>query len=144
MTDSVLTETHGRVGLIRFNRPEAMNALNADVVAALAAAIDDFEANPDIGCLVLTGSDTVFAAGADIGFMKDFSYLHAYRTDFVTTGGWEVLPSEARSVFAGEALRCDFGGRLLAGFMLEGDRRAAGPAQLDSRTIEPGAAGGRE
>ena len=56
MTDSVLTETHGRVGLIRFNRPEAMNALNADVVAALAAAIDDFEANPDIGCLVLTGS----------------------------------------------------------------------------------------
>ena len=71
MTDSVLTETHGRVGLIRFNRPEAMNALNADVVAALAAAIDDFEANPDIGCLVLTGSDTVFAAGADKAKVRD-------------------------------------------------------------------------
>jgi enoyl-CoA hydratase len=103
MTDSVLTETHGRVGLIRFNRPEAMNALNADVVAALAAAIDDFEANPDIGCLVLTGSDTVFAAGADIGFMKDFSYLHAYRTDFVTTGGWERLKTTRKPVIAAVA-----------------------------------------
>ncbi len=103
MSHLILTETHGRVGLIRFNRPEAMNALNAEVVAALAAAIDAFEASPDIGCLVLTGSDTVFAAGADIGAMKDLSYRQAYLDDFVTTGGWERLKTTRKPVIAAVA-----------------------------------------
>ncbi len=103
MSHLILTETHGRVGLIRFNRPEVMNALNADVVAALAAAIDAFEASPDIGCLVLTGSDTVFAAGADIGAMKDLSYRQAYLDDFVTTGGWERLKTTRKPVIAAVA-----------------------------------------
>ena len=86
MTDSVLTETHGRVGLIRFNRPEAMNALNADVVAALAAAIDDFEANPDIGCLVLTGSDTVVSLKPQF-LLDGLASVHSefVRISFTTT-----------------------------------------------------------
>ncbi len=71
-TNVVITEVHGKVGLIRINRPEAMNALNNDVVDGISAAIDRFEADDNIGCMVLTGNEKAFAAGADIGFMKDF------------------------------------------------------------------------
>ncbi|MGB8301385.1 MAG: enoyl-CoA hydratase-related protein, partial [Azonexus sp.] len=80
MTQVVLTEIHGKVGLIRINRPEALNALNDDVVDGIGTAIDAFEADENIGCIVLTGNEKAFAAGADIGFMKDFDYMHAYQT----------------------------------------------------------------
>uniref|UniRef100_UPI001B87CCC9 enoyl-CoA hydratase-related protein n=1 Tax=Dechloromonas hortensis TaxID=337779 RepID=UPI001B87CCC9 len=72
MTQVVLVETIGKVGLIRINRPEAMNALNNDVVDGIGAAIDTLEADDHIGCIVITGNEKAFAAGADIGFMKDF------------------------------------------------------------------------
>ena len=84
MTQVVLTEVHGKVGLIRINRPEALNALNNDVVNGIGASVDAFEADENIGCIVLTGSEKAFAAGADIGFMKHFDYMHAYKTDFIT------------------------------------------------------------
>ena len=71
MTQVVLTETHDKVGLIRINRPEALNALNNDVVDGIGAAIDAFEADDNIGCIVVTGNEKAFAAGADIGFMKE-------------------------------------------------------------------------
>jgi len=58
MTQAVLVETHGKVGLIRINRPEAMNALNNDVVDGIGAAIDAFEADDNIGCIVITGNPT--------------------------------------------------------------------------------------
>lgn len=102
MADVVLTEVHGKVGLIRFNRPEAMNALNNEVVDALCAAIDRFEADDNIGCMVLTGNDKAFAAGADIGFMKDFNYMHAYKTDFITRN-WERIRTARKPVIAAVA-----------------------------------------
>jgi len=77
MTAVVLSEIHGKVGLIRINRPEAMNALNNDVVDGIGAAIDAFEADENIGCIVITGNEKAFAAGADIVFMQDFDYMHA-------------------------------------------------------------------
>ncbi len=70
MSQVVLTEIHGRVGLIRINRPEAMNALNNDVVDGIGAAIDAFEADEAIGCIVLTGNEKAFSAGADLNWMK--------------------------------------------------------------------------
>ena len=66
----VITEIHGKVGLIRINRPEAMNALNNDVVNGISAAVDAFELDKTIGCIVLTRNEKAFAAGADIGLMK--------------------------------------------------------------------------
>ena len=99
MSQVVLTETQGRVGLIRINRPEAMNALNNDVVDGIAAAIDQFEADENIGCIVLTGNEKAFAAGADIGFMKDFDYMHAYKTDFITRN-WERIKTARKPVIA--------------------------------------------
>ena len=102
MTQVVLSEIHGKVGLIRINRPEALNALNDAVVNGIAAAIDAFEADDQIGCIVLTGNEKAFAAGADIGFMKDFDYMHAYRTDFITRN-WERIKTARKPVIAAVA-----------------------------------------
>jgi enoyl-CoA hydratase len=102
MTQVVLVETHGKVGLIRINRPEAMNALNNDVVDGIAAAIDAFEADENIGCIVITGNEKAFAAGADIGFMKDFDYMHAYQTDFISRN-WERIKTTRKPVIAAVA-----------------------------------------
>ena len=102
MTQVVLTEVHGKVGLIRINRPEAMNALNNDVVDGIGAAIDTFEADENIGCIIITGNEKAFAAGADIGFMKDFDYMHAYKTDFITRN-WERVKTARKPVIAAVA-----------------------------------------
>lgn len=99
MSQVVLTETRGRVGLIRINRPEVLNALNNEVVDGIATAIDRFEADEGIGCIVLTGNEKAFAAGADIGFMKDFDYMHAYKTDFITRN-WERIKTARKPVIA--------------------------------------------
>lgn len=102
MTSVVLTETHGKVGLIRINRPDALNALNNEVVDGIAAAINQFEANDEIGCMILTGNEKAFAAGADIGLMKDFDYMHAYKTDFITRN-WERIRTARKPVIAAVA-----------------------------------------
>ena len=99
MSNVVLTEKIERVGLIRINRPEALNALNDDVVNGIGAALDAFEADEDIGCIVITGNEKAFAAGADIGFMKDFDYMHAYKSDFITRN-WERLKTTRKPVIA--------------------------------------------
>ncbi len=102
MSKLVITEVHGRVGLIRINRPDALNALNNEVVDGIGAAIDGFEADENIGCIVLTGNEKAFAAGADIGFMRDFDYMHAYKTDFITRN-WERIKTTRKPVIAAVA-----------------------------------------
>ena len=102
MSEVVLTEIHGRVGLIRLNRPAALNALNNEVVDGIGRAIDAFEADEAIGAIVLTGSEKAFAAGADIGFMKDFGYMDAYKPDFITRN-WERIRTARKPVIAAVA-----------------------------------------
>ena len=79
---NIIVETKGRVGVIRFNRPNALNALNAALVRELIAAIDVLEADTNIGCLLITGSDKAFAAGADIKEMVNKTYQEANMQDF--------------------------------------------------------------
>jgi enoyl-CoA hydratase len=79
---TILVETRGRVGLITLNRPEALNALNVQLIDELVAATAAFDADPGIGAIVLTGSERAFAAGADIKQMADKSYMDAYLGDF--------------------------------------------------------------
>jgi enoyl-CoA hydratase len=79
---NVIVEAKGRVGIIRFNRPQALNALNAALVAELNIALDAFEADDGIGCIVITGSEKAFAAGADIKEMADRSYMDVLLHDF--------------------------------------------------------------
>lgn len=100
--ENVQTETKGRVGIIRLNRPKALNALCADLVRELGLALDAFEADPGIGCIVLTGSEKAFAAGADIKEMKDRSFMDVYLSDFITKG-WERVASCRKPVIAAVA-----------------------------------------
>jgi enoyl-CoA hydratase len=79
---NVIVETKGRVGIMRLNRPQALNALNRALVAELFAAIDSFEANDGIGCMLITGNDKAFAAGADIKEMADKTFIEAYLGNF--------------------------------------------------------------
>lgn len=95
----VLSDVRGRVGIITLNRPEAMNALNDAVMDGLRDALNAFEADEGIGCVVLTGSEKVFAAGADIVAMQNMGYAEAYGGDFITRN-WERLRTFRKPVIA--------------------------------------------
>ena len=86
-TENIIVETRGRVGLIRLNRPQALNALNGALMRELAHAIDGFEADGTIGCMVITGSDKAFAAGADIKEMADKSFHRRFLRRFLARTG---------------------------------------------------------
>ena len=81
MPNTILIETDAGVGLIRLNRPEALNALNAELIGELNAALDGFEADEAIGCIVITGSERAFAAGADIKQMANLNFADLYKHD---------------------------------------------------------------
>ncbi|MCK2126292.1 enoyl-CoA hydratase [Thauera aromatica] len=98
----IIAEQRGRVGLITLNRPQAMNALNDQVVNEITAALDDFEADDNIGAIVITGSDKAFAAGADIGAMAQFSYMDAYKSEYITRN-WERVKTCRKPVIAAVA-----------------------------------------
>lgn len=97
--DVIQLEVQGRVGLIRMHRPDAMNALNDAVMNGLRDALDRLEADDGIGCVVLTGSEKVFAAGADIVAMQHMDFAEAYTTDFITRN-WERLRTFRKPVIA--------------------------------------------
>ena len=92
-------EMLGRVGLIRIHRREAMNALNDAVMNGLSDALDQLEADAGVGCVVLTGSEKVFAAGADIMAMQHLDFAEAFTTDFITRN-WERLRTFRKPVIA--------------------------------------------
>ena len=98
----VLTERKGRVGVITLNRPKQMNALNAKLMQELAAALYEFDGDAGIGAIVLTGSDKAFAAGADIAAMKDYGYMDAYMSDYITRD-WEHIRRIRKPVIAAVA-----------------------------------------
>ena len=99
--ENIVVETHGKVGLIRLNRPQALNALNRALVGELSAALDAFEADANIGCIVITGSDKAFAAGADIKEMADKTFADASLGDFAAT--WDRAATTRKPVIAAVA-----------------------------------------
>jgi enoyl-CoA hydratase len=99
--ENVIVETRGKVGLIRLNRPQALNALNRALVADLSRALDAFEADPNIGCMVITGSDKAFAAGADIKEMAEKSFADAYLGNFAAN--WDRAATVRKPVIAAVA-----------------------------------------
>jgi len=98
---NILVETKGRVGIIRLNRPRALNALNRALVTELSQAIDAFEADDKIGCLLITGSEKVFAAGADIKEMADKTFIEAYLGNFA--GDWDRAAKARKPIVAAVA-----------------------------------------
>lgn len=99
---NILVETREKVGLITLNRPQALNALNDALVDELVGALDAFEADENIGCIVITGSAKAFAAGADITMMADFDYMDAYKGDYITRN-WERVKTCRKPVIAAVA-----------------------------------------
>ena len=99
--ENIIVETRGKVGFVRLNRPQALNALNAALLGELGAAVDAFEADPDIGCIVITGSDKAFAAGADIKEMATKSFMDAFMNDLAAD--WDRVARARKPVVAAVA-----------------------------------------
>ena len=99
--ESIIVETKGRVGIIRLNRPNALNALNRALIAELTQAVEAFEADANIGCMLITGSEKAFAAGADIKEMADKTFMDAYGANF--TAEWDRVARARKPVVAAVA-----------------------------------------
>jgi enoyl-CoA hydratase len=100
--DLIVVERKGRVGLVTLNRPKQLNALNPELMQQLGRALQEFDADDGVGAIVITGSEKAFAAGADIGVMKDYSYMDAYRQDYITRD-WEHIRRIRKPVIAAVA-----------------------------------------
>ncbi len=140
--ENILVETKGAVGIVTLNRPKAMNALNGDLVAELASALDTLEADDDIGCLVLTGSEKAFAAGADIKEMQPKDYMDVYLGDFITKG-WERASQCRKPVIAAVAGYALGGGcelAMMCDFIIAAENARFGQPEITIGTI-PGAGG---
>jgi len=138
----VLSETRGRVGLLTLNRPKALNALNDQLMDQLGAGLLAFEANDDIGCIVITGSEKAFAAGADIGAMKDWSYMEVYKSEYITRN-WETIRRIRKPVIAAVAGYALGGGcelAMMCDFILAADTAKFGQPEIKIGVI-PGSGG---
>lgn len=138
----VLIETRGRVGLLTLNRPKALNALNDALMDELGAALLAFDANDDIGCVVITGSEKAFAAGADIGAMKDWSFMDVYQNEYITRN-WETLRRIRKPVIAAVAGYALGGGcelAMMCDFIIAADTAKFGQPEIKLGAI-PGAGG---
>ena len=135
-------ERRGRVGLITLDRPQALNALCDALVAEIGHALDDLEANPAIGCLVITGSDKAFAAGADIKEMQGRDFIDVYGADFITRG-WERVAQCRKPVIAAVAGYALGGGcemAMMCDIILAADTAKFGQPEITLGTL-PGAGG---
>ena len=95
----ITTEVKGRVALVTLNRPKQLNALNPKLMQELGAALKDFDADDEVGAILITGNEKAFAAGADIGVMKDFDFQHAYMSNYITRD-WEHIRGVRKPVIA--------------------------------------------
>lgn len=142
----ILVDTRGegprRTGLITLNRPKQLNALNDGLMDELGAALKAFDADEGIGCIVITGSEKAFAAGADIGAMAGFSFMDAYKDDYITRN-WEHIRSVRKPVIAAVAGFALGGGcelAMMCDFIIAADTARFGQPEIKLGVI-PGAGG---
>ena len=140
--ENIIAEKKGNVGVVTLNRPKAMNALNEALVSELTRALDDFEVDPTIGCIVLTGSEKAFAAGADIKEMQAKGYIDAYLEDFITRN-WERAARCRKPVIAAVAGYALGGGcelAMMCDFIIAADTAKFGQPEITLGVL-PGAGG---
>lgn len=140
--ENILVEKQGKVGLIRLNRPKALNALNDQLMDELGQALNGFDADQQIGCIVITGSEKAFAAGADIGAMASYTYMNVYNTNYITRN-WEQLRQIRKPVIAAVAGYALGGGcelAMMCDFIIAADSAKFGQPEIKLGTI-PGAGG---
>ena len=140
--EHILVETRGAVGIVTLNRPEALNALCAKLIEELAGALDAFETDDAIGCVVVTGSERAFAAGADIKEMQPKTYMDAYLEDFITVG-WERVTGCRKPVVAAVAGYALGGGcemAMMCDFIIAADTARFGQPEINLGAL-PGGGG---
>ena len=139
----IQVNTHAeKVGVITLNRPKQLNALNAELMIELGTALKAFDADPLIGCMILTGNEKAFAAGADIGAMATFTYADVYKTEYITRD-WETLRSIRKPVIAAVAGFALGGGcevAMMCDFIIAADNARFGQPEIKLGII-PGAGG---
>ncbi|RTE65809.1 enoyl-CoA hydratase [Amphritea opalescens] len=141
----ILTDVKQGVGIITLNRPKVMNALNATLCREVGEAVDGFEANDSIGCIILTGGDQVFAAGADIKEMKDQSFpaLHAKNFPYIQRDCWRAIEDARKPIIAAVAGFALGGGCemvMACDFIIAADNAKFGQPEVSIGTM-PGAGG---
>ncbi|CAH0205788.1 enoyl-CoA hydratase [Pseudomonas glycinis] len=139
--ETILLETRDRVGLITLNRPQALNALNAQLVSEVNHALDTLEADAHIGCIVLTGSKKAFAAGADIKEMAELTYPQIYMDDLFSDS--DRVANRRKPIIAavnGFALGGGCELALMCDFILAGDNARFGQPEINLGVL-PGMGG---
>ena len=137
----IVVETRDQAGFVKLNRPKAMNALNSELIAELNRALDIFESGEEIGAIVITGSDTAFAAGADIKEMQSKDYVDVFSSDFI--GKWDRLSRCRKPVIAAVAGYALGGGcelAMMCDFIIAADNARFGQPEINLGTF-PGSGG---
>src|SRR5579883_3485763 len=140
--ETVILEKKGAIGIVTLNRPQALNALSAALIRDLGAALDELEMDGAIGCIVLTGSERAFAAGADIKEMASKSYMDVYLADFITKG-WEHITTCRKPIVAAVAGYALGGGcemAMMCDTVIAADTAKFGQPEITIGTI-PGSGG---
>ncbi len=140
--ENIIVETQGKVGLIRLNRPKALNALNDQLMDELGLALMAFDQDENIGCIVVAGSEKAFAAGADIGAMAGYSYMDVYKGQYITRN-WETVRQVRKPVIAAVAGYALGGGcelAMMCDFIIAADTAKFGQPEVKLGTM-PGAGG---
>ncbi len=140
--EHIIVEKKGAVGLLRLNRPKMLNALSFGVFKEIAAAIDDLEADDAIGCIVITGNEKAFAAGADIKEMQPKGFIDMFREDFKAIGGDRVATCRKPTIaaVAGYALGGGCELAMMCDFIIAADTAKFGQPEITLGTI-PGIGG---
>ncbi|WP_018297004.1 enoyl-CoA hydratase [Corynebacterium lubricantis] len=141
MANNIVTDIKGRVGWITLNRPKALNALNAETMHEVVAAAQSFDADTDIGCIVITGSEKAFAAGADIKEMSEKSAIEMYNADWF--GEWDKLKDIRIPVIAAVSGYALGGGcelAMMCDFIIAGDNAKFGQPEINLGVL-PGMGG---
>ena len=140
--ENILIETKGKVGIIRLNRPKALNALNDHLMEELGQAALTFDADEGIGCIIITGSEKAFAAGADIGAMADYTYMDVFKSEYITRN-WEQIRKVRKPVIAAVAGYALGGGcelAMMCDFIIAAESAKFGQPEV-KLGIMPGAGG---
>ncbi len=144
--ECILTSVHGdaplKTGLVTLNRPKQMNALNDQLMDELGHALLAFDADDTIGCIIVTGNEKAFAAGADIAAMKDYDFMHVYKTGYISRN-WETMRQVKKPVIAAVAGFALGGGcevAMMADFIIAADTARFGQPEIKIGIV-PGAGG---
>ena len=138
----IQVRTEGRVGIVTLNRPKQLNALNDQLMNELGAALKAFDLDDGIGCMIVTGSEKAFAAGADIGAMATYTFADVYKGDYITRN-WETIRSVRKPVIAAVSGFALGGGcelAMMCDFIIAADNARFGQPEIKLGVI-PGAGG---